>query len=92
MTPTSICFAKLILVSGMCNTLSLSELLFVCECLDLSLPLGDTVSLDFLPGDVGKTGGRDLLSESAFFCASLGLNELESLGDLAEFTGSSPLE
>jgi hypothetical protein len=45
--------------------------------------------LDFLLGDFGETGGRDLLSGSAFFSTFLGLDELVGLGELALLTVSS---
>jgi len=49
----STCFDKLILLSGI-MALSWPQMLFDCEALDLSLPLGDT-SLDVLAGDISGT-------------------------------------
>jgi hypothetical protein len=56
------------------------------KALILFFLLVETTSLDFVIGDFGETGGRDLLSGPAFF---LGLDELVGLGELALLTTSS---
>jgi hypothetical protein len=86
-TLTSTCLAKLILFPVFCITSS--RWLFTWVGFDLVLPFGETASLDFLLEDFGETGGRDLLSGSAFFRTFLGLDELVGLSELALLTVSS---